>query len=208
MKCACWLILIAPFRDFCIIHIHVNFQPAVSIGNVGQLTIDLLIYNLDLKRVGYLYDSSILPLVGNDPFSSSGMQEGSLVTSAEGYNTIHLLWWHIWLIWLFDCVPYLVNLMLHGNLLQCFNWNCRTVAHARRLPIFVLYTFSACLSQVLYIACADCAVFWLSNLFIYYLCMIWLVLNWCALCLISVYKCDEKKLVAVQLRAPLAKVRL
>ena len=69
---------------FCIIHIHVTFQPAVSIGNVGQLTIDLLIYNLDLKRVGYLYDSSILPLVGNDPFTSSGMREGGLVTSAEG----------------------------------------------------------------------------------------------------------------------------
>ena len=64
--------------------IHIIFQPAISVGNVGQLAIDLLIYNLDLKRVGYLYDSSILPLVGNDPFTSTRRQEGSLVTSAEG----------------------------------------------------------------------------------------------------------------------------
>jgi proteasome assembly chaperone 2 len=60
------------------------FQPAISIGNVGQLAIDLLIYNLDFKRVGYLYDSSILPLVGNDPFTSPKTPEGNLVTSAEG----------------------------------------------------------------------------------------------------------------------------
>ncbi|CAB4022204.1 proteasome assembly chaperone 2-like, partial [Paramuricea clavata] len=60
--------------------------PAISIGNVGQLAIDLLIYNLDLKQVGYLYDSSILPLVGNDPFTSPKIQQGNLVTSAEVYK--------------------------------------------------------------------------------------------------------------------------
>lgn len=72
-----------------IIHIQIFFQPAISIGNVGQLAIDLLIYNLDLKRVGYLYDSSIIPLVGNDPFTSPRMQEGSLATSAEGVVNIY-----------------------------------------------------------------------------------------------------------------------
>ena len=60
--------------------------PAISIGNVGQLAIDLLIYNLDFKKVGYLYDHSILPLVGNDPFSSPKVPQGNLVTSAEVYK--------------------------------------------------------------------------------------------------------------------------
>ncbi|XP_028392303.1 proteasome assembly chaperone 2-like [Dendronephthya gigantea] len=60
--------------------------PAISIGNVGQLAVDLLIYNVELKKVGYLYDSSILPVAGNNPFASPKIQEGNLVTSAEVYK--------------------------------------------------------------------------------------------------------------------------
>ena len=82
--------------------LNVFFQPAISIGNVGQLAIDLLIYNLDLKQVGYLYDCSILPLVGNDPFTSPKIQQGNLVTSAEGTRLSiiclsHALIQHAWL---------------------------------------------------------------------------------------------------------------
>lgn len=61
-------------------------KPAVSIGNVGQLAIDVLVYNLSLEKIGYLYDSSILPLVGNDAFTKPGEGAGNLVTSGEGNN--------------------------------------------------------------------------------------------------------------------------
>ncbi|XP_046842744.1 proteasome assembly chaperone 2-like isoform X2 [Xenia sp. Carnegie-2017] len=57
--------------------------PAISVGNVGQLAIDLLIHNLCLKRVGYFYDDCILPLVGNNPFDEPDCNDGSLVTSSE-----------------------------------------------------------------------------------------------------------------------------
>ena len=43
-------------------------QPAVSIGNVGQLACDLLISTLNACRVGFLYDDSTAPVVGSDPF--------------------------------------------------------------------------------------------------------------------------------------------
>ncbi|XP_071784767.1 proteasome assembly chaperone 2-like [Asterias amurensis] len=61
--------------------------PAVSAGNVGQLSSDLLISTLDLTKAGYLHDASILPLCGNDPFGRSGRTEASLVTSAEVYES-------------------------------------------------------------------------------------------------------------------------
>ncbi|CAH1779728.1 unnamed protein product [Owenia fusiformis] len=44
--------------------------PCVSVGNVGQLAVDLIISTLCMKKIGYMDDESILPLVGNDPFAS------------------------------------------------------------------------------------------------------------------------------------------
>ncbi len=60
------------------------FQPSVSIGNVGQLAADLVISTLSMAKVGYLYDDSLLPVVGNDPFASEGTGPCSLMTAAEG----------------------------------------------------------------------------------------------------------------------------
>ena len=59
------------------------FQPSISVGNVGQLTADLLINTLELSRVGYVQDPTILPLVGNDAFDHT-RPSGYLHTSAEG----------------------------------------------------------------------------------------------------------------------------
>lgn len=42
--------------------------PSVSVGNVGQLTADLIISTLQMKKAGIIYDESITPVVGNDPF--------------------------------------------------------------------------------------------------------------------------------------------
>jgi proteasome assembly chaperone (PAC2) family protein len=52
-----------------------------SIGNVGQLSIDLLINSLQAKRVGYFYTKFVLPVVGNSPFSE---EKNDLHTRVEG----------------------------------------------------------------------------------------------------------------------------
>jgi len=58
--------------------------PAVSVGNVGQLAVDVLISTLSLKKVGYLHDDSFLPLVGNDPFATNGScGECNMMIAAE-----------------------------------------------------------------------------------------------------------------------------
>lgn len=45
------------------------FKPAVSVGNVGQLSTDLLIAALKPERIGYIYHESLLAVVGNDPYT-------------------------------------------------------------------------------------------------------------------------------------------
>lgn len=70
------------------VSLHYNsilFQPSISVGNVGQLTVDLLINTLKLPRVGYLKDPALLPLVGNDAFDHTH-PSGYLHTSAEGVS--------------------------------------------------------------------------------------------------------------------------
>ncbi|CAG8689136.1 10398_t:CDS:2, partial [Racocetra persica] len=37
--------------------------PAISIGNVPQLTVDLLITTLNLQRIGFLEDENVIPVV-------------------------------------------------------------------------------------------------------------------------------------------------
>ena len=43
-------------------------QPALSIGNVGQLAVDLLVSSTRAETVGYLDDPFVLPCVGNDAY--------------------------------------------------------------------------------------------------------------------------------------------
>jgi len=56
-------------------------QPAVSVGNVGQLACDLLISTLNSRRVGYLYDDSTVPVAGSDPFDQHSRH---ITTAVEG----------------------------------------------------------------------------------------------------------------------------
>lgn len=71
-------------------------QPAVSIGNVGQLATDLVVSALAPSRhlIGNLHDASILPVVGNDAFAKPGHESGQLNTSAEGSYFIVLKSYH------------------------------------------------------------------------------------------------------------------
>ncbi|RWW01337.1 hypothetical protein GW17_00035633 [Ensete ventricosum] len=56
--------------------------PGLSIGNVGQLAVDLLISSTGAKRVGFLDDPSLLPCVGNDAYGPE--PEGVLALPLEG----------------------------------------------------------------------------------------------------------------------------
>ncbi|KAJ7383995.1 Proteasome assembly chaperone 2 [Desmophyllum pertusum] len=62
--------------------------PAVSIGNVGQLAVDLVVSSISPNgcHIGYFYDSCILPLVGNDAFTQSTESLGKLNVSVEVYK--------------------------------------------------------------------------------------------------------------------------
>ncbi|XP_047341775.1 proteasome assembly chaperone 2 [Impatiens glandulifera] len=59
--------------------------PALSIGNVGQLAVDLLISSTRAARIGYLDDPNVLPCVGNDPYSPDS--PGLLTLPLEAYTT-------------------------------------------------------------------------------------------------------------------------
>lgn len=69
------------FKDFILIY------PAVSVGNVAQLTADLLISTLTMHRAGYIQHPSIIPLVGGDPFAHPEATSCKLVTCCEVYES-------------------------------------------------------------------------------------------------------------------------
>ena len=59
----------------------------MSVGNVAQLTSDLLISTLKMERVGHLYDQCFLPLACQSAFDHNS---GALSTSAEGMVCAHV----------------------------------------------------------------------------------------------------------------------
>ncbi|KAI7726549.1 hypothetical protein M8C21_032100 [Ambrosia artemisiifolia] len=59
--------------------------PALSIGNVGQLAVDLLIASSKADRVGYLDDPNVLPCVGNDAYAPA--PQGDLALPLEAYES-------------------------------------------------------------------------------------------------------------------------
>ena len=58
-------------------------QPALSIGNVGQLAVDLLIPSAKARREAYLDEPSVLPCAGNDAFGPGA--DGDLALALEGW---------------------------------------------------------------------------------------------------------------------------
>ncbi|XP_075069371.1 proteasome assembly chaperone 2 [Mixophyes fleayi] len=59
--------------------------PAVSVGNVGQLAIDLIISTLNMPKVGYFYTDCLVPMVGNNPYATNEDNSVELCTNAEVY---------------------------------------------------------------------------------------------------------------------------
>ncbi|XP_046906610.1 proteasome assembly chaperone 2 [Hypomesus transpacificus] len=67
------------FKDFTLI------MPAISVGNVGQLAVDLIISTLNMCRVGYIHTDCLIPMVGNNPYATSAEDANELHTNAEVY---------------------------------------------------------------------------------------------------------------------------
>lgn len=59
--------------------------PALSIGNVGQLAVDLLVSSMRAARIGYLDDPFILPCIGNNAYEP--LPIGELALPLEVYES-------------------------------------------------------------------------------------------------------------------------
>ncbi|CAL9691542.1 unnamed protein product [Knipowitschia caucasica] len=60
-------------------------MPVVAVGNVGQLAVDLVISSLDMCRVGHIHTDCLLPMAGNNPYSSRLEDADGVHTAAEVY---------------------------------------------------------------------------------------------------------------------------
>ncbi len=56
----------------------------VTVGHVAQLTVDLVICTLDMRRIGYIEHPGIVPVIVFDQLGGSTPQ---LLTSADGSST-------------------------------------------------------------------------------------------------------------------------
>uniref|UniRef100_A0A0D3FPH8 Proteasome assembly chaperone 2 n=1 Tax=Oryza barthii TaxID=65489 RepID=A0A0D3FPH8_9ORYZ len=72
-------------RDSSILLSDSEATPALSIGNVGQLAVDLLVSSSRARRVAYLDEPSVLPCAGNDAFGPDAV--GDLALALEAYES-------------------------------------------------------------------------------------------------------------------------
>uniref|UniRef100_A0A4W5KGS6 Proteasome assembly chaperone 2 n=1 Tax=Hucho hucho TaxID=62062 RepID=A0A4W5KGS6_9TELE len=70
-------------------------ESAVSVGNVGQLAVDLIVSTLDMCRVGYIHTDCLIPMAGNNPYATLAENANDLSTNAEGTLNIQISggWW-------------------------------------------------------------------------------------------------------------------
>jgi len=64
------------------------FVPTISVGNVGQLSADLIISTLLMDRIGYIHHPSMLPVAGNNPFAHEDATGCRLTTCCEVYESM------------------------------------------------------------------------------------------------------------------------
>ncbi|KAK7114390.1 proteasome assembly chaperone 2-like [Littorina saxatilis] len=61
--------------------------PMVSVGNVGQLTADLIISTLWMDRIGFILHDAITPAIGNNPFAHAATTACKVTTCCEVYES-------------------------------------------------------------------------------------------------------------------------
>ncbi|KYQ54387.1 Proteasome assembly chaperone 2 [Trachymyrmex zeteki] len=59
--------------------------PSVAVGNVGQLSVDLLISNLNLPKVGQIFSASFIPVVGANAYHE---HSNEIITAIDIYAGI------------------------------------------------------------------------------------------------------------------------
>ncbi|KAJ7338666.1 hypothetical protein JRQ81_012568 [Phrynocephalus forsythii] len=59
--------------------------PAVSVGNVGQLAVDLVISTLGMSKIGYFYTDCLVPMIGNNPYATTEENATELCINSEVY---------------------------------------------------------------------------------------------------------------------------
>lgn len=59
-----------------------SLQPAISVGNVGQLATDILISTTLAENLGVIYDESLLPMIGNDPYTNGDTNNSCKLSSS------------------------------------------------------------------------------------------------------------------------------
>ncbi|KAL0961689.1 hypothetical protein UPYG_G00330450 [Umbra pygmaea] len=65
-------------------------MPAISVGNVGQLAVDLIVSTLNMCRVGYMHTDCLIPMAGNNPYARSTEDANDLSTNAEVFSSPEL----------------------------------------------------------------------------------------------------------------------
>jgi len=59
--------------------------PAVAVGNVGQLCMDVLLCSYEVTKVGYFHDRNLLPMVANDVLAARA-GAGEIAVNVEVYQ--------------------------------------------------------------------------------------------------------------------------
>ncbi|XP_024870121.1 proteasome assembly chaperone 2-like [Temnothorax curvispinosus] len=59
--------------------------PSVAVGNVGQLSVDLLVSNLNLSKIGQIFSASFVPVVGANAYNE---HSNELITAIDIYAGI------------------------------------------------------------------------------------------------------------------------
>nr|XP_046273816.1 proteasome assembly chaperone 2 [Scatophagus argus]XP_046273818.1 proteasome assembly chaperone 2 [Scatophagus argus] len=72
------------FRGFTLV------MPAVAVGNVGQLAVDLVVSTLNMSRVGFIHTDCLIPMAGNNPYTTCKEDAEELHTPAEVYTATEL----------------------------------------------------------------------------------------------------------------------
>lgn len=65
-------------------------MPAVAVGNVGQLAVDLIVSTLTMSRVGYIHTDCLIPMAGSNPYATCKGDAEELHTPAEVYTAAEL----------------------------------------------------------------------------------------------------------------------
>lgn len=56
----------------------------MAVGNVGQLAVDLIVSTLNMSRVGFIHTDCLIPMAGNNPYTTCKEDAEELHTPAEG----------------------------------------------------------------------------------------------------------------------------